>query len=203
MTSIALLGATGNVGSRLLDEALSRGHRVTALARDPARLAARPDLMVVAGDVTDPQTAPALAGHDVLISSLRFADIAPDTLIDFARATGIPRLLIVGGAASLSLPDGSRLFDAPAFPAEYRSEAGAGIATLDALRGVSDLDWVFVSPQMVFAPGSRTGRFRLGEDALLFDAAGDSHISYEDFAVALLDEVERPVHHRSRFTVGY
>lgn len=203
MTSIALLGATGNVGSRLLDEALSRGHQLTALVREPARLASRADLTVVVGDVKDPQAAKALSGHDVLISSLRFADIAPDTLIDFARATGIPRLLIVGGAASLSLPDGSRLFDAPAFPAEYRSEAGAGIATLDALRGVSDLDWVFVSPQMVFAPGSRTGRFRLGEDALLFDAAGDSHISYEDFAVALLDEVERPVHHRSRFTVGY
>lgn len=203
MTSIALLGATGNVGSRLLDEALSRGHQVNALVREPARLAPRADLTVVAGDVKDPQAAKALSGHDVLISSLRFADIAPDTLIDFARATGIPRLLIVGGAASLSLPDGSRLFDAPAFPAEYRSEAGAGIATLDALRGVSDLDWVFVSPQMVFAPGSRTGRFRLGEDALLFDTAGDSHISYEDFAVALLDEVERPVHHRSRFTVGY
>ena len=203
MTSIALLGATGNVGSRLLDEALSRGHQLTALVREPARLASRADLTVVAGDVKDPQAAKALSGHDVLISSLRFADIAPDTLIDFARATGIPRLLIVGGAASLKLPDGSRLFDAPAFPAEYRSEAGAGIATLDALRGVSDLDWVFVSPQMVFAPGTRTGRFRLGDDTLLFDAAGDSHISYEDFAVALLDEVERPVHHRTRFTVGY
>ncbi len=203
MTSIALLGATGNVGSRLLDEALSRGHRVTALVREPARLASRADLNVVAGDAKDPQAAKALSGHDVLVSSLRFADIAPDTLIDFARATGIPRLLIVGGAASLKLPDGSRLFDAPAFPAEYRSEAGAGIATLDALRGVSDLDWVFVSPQMVFAPGTRTGRFRLGDDTLLFDAAGDSHISYEDFAMALLDEVERPVHHRTRFTVGY
>ncbi|MDK4198836.1 NAD(P)-dependent oxidoreductase [Pseudomonas sp. HR1] len=203
MTSIALLGATGNVGSRLLDEALSRGHRVTALVREPARLASRADLNVVAGDAKDPQAAKVLSGHDVLVSSLRFADIAPDTLIDFARATGIPRLLIVGGAASLKLPDGSRLFDAPAFPAEYRSEAGAGIATLDALRGVSDLDWVFVSPQMVFAPGTRTGRFRLGDDTLLFDAAGDSHISYEDFAVALLDEVERPVHHRTRFTVGY
>ncbi|MBA1260173.1 NAD(P)-dependent oxidoreductase [Pseudomonas oryzihabitans] len=203
MTSIALLGATGNVGSRLLDEALSRGHRVTALVREPARLASRADLNVVAGDVKDPQAAKALSSHDVLVSSLRFADIAPDTLIDFARATGIPRLLIVGGAASLKLQDGLRLFDAPAFPAEYRSEAGAGIATLDALRGVSDLDWVFVSPQMVFAPGTRTGRFRLGDDTLLFDAAGDSHISYEDFAMALLDEVERPVHHRTRFTVGY
>ena len=166
MTSIALLGATGNVGSRLLDEALSRGHRVTALVREPARLASRADLNVVAGDVKDPQAAKALSGHDVLVSSLRFADIAPDTLIDFARATGIPRLLIVGGAASLKLPDGSRLFDAPAFPAEYRSEAGAGIATLDALRGVSDLDWVFVSPQMVFAPGTHTGRFRLGAQGL-------------------------------------
>ncbi|HCV75935.1 NAD(P)-dependent oxidoreductase [Pseudomonas oryzihabitans] len=203
MTSIALLGATGNVGSRLLDEALSRGHQLTALVREPARLAPRADLTVVAGDVTSPPAAKALAGHEVLVSSLKFADIAPDVLLAFARASGIPRLLIVGGAASLTLPDGSRLFDAPAFPAEYRSEAGAGIATLDALRGVSDLDWVFVSPQMVFAPGTRTGRFRLGDDTLLFDAAGDSHISYEDFAVALLDEVERPVHHRTRFTVGY
>jgi len=203
MTSIALLGATGNVGSRLLAEALSRRHPVTALVRDPARLAPRAGLQVLAGDVTEPQSAQALAGQQVLISSLRFADIAPATLIAFARASGIPRLLVVGGAASLSLPDGSRLFDAPAFPAEYRTEAGAGIATLEALREVRDLDWAFVSPQMVFAPGERTGRFRLGHDALLFDAAGDSRISYEDFAVALLDEVERPAHHRSRFTVGY
>ncbi|ALZ82985.1 3-beta hydroxysteroid dehydrogenase [Pseudomonas oryzihabitans] len=203
MTSIALLGATGNVGSRLLDEALSRGHQVTALVRDPARLAPRTGLTMVAGDVARPETAQALAGCEVLLSSLRFADTAPAALLDFARAAGIPRLLIVGGAASLSLPDGSRLFDAPAFPAEYRHEAGAGIATLEALREVSDLDWVFVSPQMVFAPGERTGHFRLGRDALLFDTAGDSRISYEDFAVALLDEVERPAHHRTRFTIGY
>jgi len=203
MTSIALLGATGNVGSRLLDEALARGHQVTALVRDPRRLASRTGLTVVTGDVAQPETAKALAGHEVLISSLRFADISPATLIAFARATGIPRLLVVGGAASLNLPDGTRLFDAPAFPAEYRTEAGAGIATLEALREVSDLDWAFVSPQMVFAPGERTGHFRLGRDALLFDGAGDSRISYEDFAVALLDEVERPVHHHSRFTVGY
>lgn len=203
MTSIALLGATGNVGSRLLDEALSRGHRVTALVRDPARLAPRDGLSVVAGDVAQPDSGQALAGCAVLISSLRFATVVPASLITFARATGIPRLLVVGGAASLSLPDGTRLFDAPAFPAEYRGEAGAGIATLDALRGVSDLDWVFVSPQMVFAPGERTGQFRLGHDALLFDAAGDSRISYEDFAVALLDEVEHPAHHQTRFTVGY
>lgn len=203
MTSIALLGATGNVGSRLLDEALSRGHRVTALVRDPTRLAPRDGLSVVAGDVIQPDSGQALAGCAVLISSLRFATIASASLIAFARATGIPRLLVVGGAASLALPDGTRLFDAPAFPAEYRGEAGAGIATLDALRAVSDLDWVFVSPQMVFAPGERTGQFRLGHDALLFDAAGDSRISYEDFAVALLDEVERPAHHQTRFTVGY
>jgi len=203
MTSIALLGATGNVGSRLLDEALARGHQVTALVRDPTRLAPRTGLRVVTGDLAHLATAKALAGHEVLISSLRFADISPATLIAFARATGIPRLLVVGGAASLNLPDGTRLFDAPAFPAEYRTEAGAGIATLEALREVSDLDWAFVSPQMVFAPGERTGHFRLGRDALLFDGAGDSRISYEDFAVALLDEVERPVHHHSRFTVGY
>ncbi|MEH3022130.1 MAG: NAD(P)H-binding protein [Pseudomonas oryzihabitans] len=203
MTSIALLGATGNVGNRLLDEALSRGHQVTALVRDPDRLAPRAGLTVVAGDVSAPETARALAGCAVLISSLRFADVPPATLVAFARASGIARLLVVGGAASLNLPDGARLFDAPAFPAEYRTEAGAGIATLEALREIEDLDWVFVSPQMVFAAGARTGQFRLGRDALLFDAAGDSHISYEDYAVALLDEVERPAHHRTRFTIGY
>lgn len=203
MTSIALLGATGNVGSRLLAEALSRGHQVTALVREPARLATRPGLTVAAGDVANPETARALAGCEVLISSLRFADVPPATLVAFARASGIPRLLVVGGAASLNLPDGSRLFDAPAFPAEYRTEAGAGIATLEALRDVQDLDWAFVSPQMVFAAGERTGQFRLGRDALLFDAAGNSHISYEDYAMALLDEVERPTHHRTRFTIGY
>ncbi len=206
--NIALIGASGAVGSRVLAELLRRGHRVTAIARHPETLAAQPGVTPLRADVTDAAglgagLGAALAGHDAVVSAVRFSDSDPRVLIGAVEAAGVPRYLVVGGAGSLEVAPGLRLVDAPAFPAEYKPEALKGAAFLDALRAETALDWVFLSPSALFVPGVRTGRFRLGGDRLLTDAQGNSTVSYEDFAVALVDELERPAHHRARFTVGY
>ncbi|MET0288765.1 MAG: NAD(P)-dependent oxidoreductase [Pseudoxanthomonas sp.] len=204
MSSIALIGGTGNVGRRLLAESLQRGHRVTVVARKPVT-DLPPGVAFVEGDVAaDPTGLGAkLAGHDVLISAARFDTVTADHVLAAARAAGIPRLAVVGGAGSLEVAPGVRLVDTPEFPAEYKSEALPGAAFLDQLRGVSDIDWTFLSPAAFFGPGERTGHFRLGGDAFMTDGEGTSRISYEDFAVALLDEIEQPRHSRQRFSVVY
>lgn len=204
MSSIALLGGTGNVGRRLLAEILRRGHTVTVLARKPVD-----DLPAGASFIQADITADAadlgarLGRHDVLISSARFDTVTADHVLTVARAAGIPRLAVVGGAGSLEVAPGVRLVDTPEFPAEYKFEALPGAVFLEQLRGVSDIDWTFLSPAAFFGPGERTGRFRLGGDAFLTDAQGNSRISYEDYAVALLDEIEQPRHSRQRFSVVY
>jgi hypothetical protein len=157
-----------------------------------------------AGDATQPaQLAPLLAGHDVVISATRFQSSDPNALIAAAKQAGVDRLMVVGGAASLEVAPGKTLFDAPGFPDAYKAEAAAGRRALDALRAEKDLDWTFVSPSAEFAPGERTGIFRLGDDQLLSDANGKSWISMEDYAIAFADELEMPKHSRQRFTVGY
>jgi hypothetical protein len=127
----------------------------------------------------------------------------PALLIDAVRRAGVGRYLVVGGAGSLEVAPGRLLIDTPEFPDFAREEAGAGKRFLDVLRTVDDLDWTMLSPSALFFAGERTGKFRLGTDALLTAADGKSWISYEDFAVALLDEIEAPKHVRQRFTVGY
>lgn len=201
MTKVAVIGATGNVGARLVAELASRGHAVTAISRHPG--AASPQVAPAAGDVRDPAAlSRLLAGHDAVVSALRFADTDPAALIGIVRDSGVRRYLVVGGAGSLEVAPGRRLIDQPDFPAAYKAEALKGAAFLDALRQVDDLDWTFLSPSALIEPGERTGRFRLGGDALLVGEGG-SRISYEDYAVALVDEIERPAHLRRRFTVGY
>jgi putative NADH-flavin reductase len=201
---IAVIGATGNVGTRLVNEALNRHHAVTAIARDPSKLTRRTGLVTAAGDVTKPDALlPFLKGHDAIISSLRFRDTEPQELIDLVRHSGVKRYLVVGGAASLEIAPGQILLNAPNFPAEYKPEASAGKTFLDMLRTVGDLDWTFLSPSALIGPGERTGKFRLSDDTLLSAADGKSSISYEDYAVAMIDEVETPKHIRARFTVGY
>ncbi|KMO36641.1 3-beta hydroxysteroid dehydrogenase [Methylobacterium tarhaniae] len=202
MAKVAVIGATGNVGARLVAELVQRGHRVTAIARNPAT-AASPQVEAVAGDLRDPAgLARLLAGHDAVVSAVRFADTDPKALIGAVRASGVTRYLVVGGAGSLEVAPGRRLIDQPDFPEAYRHEASRGAAFLDVLRGVTDLDWSFLSPSALIEPGERTSRFRLGRDSLLVGETG-SRISYEDYAVALVDEIERPAHIRQRFTVGY
>jgi putative NADH-flavin reductase len=202
--NIAIIGATGRVGTRLIDEALRRGHRVTALARTASRLPAREGLATHDIDATDSQAlAAALAGHDVAISTARFEQLNAQQVVGPVKAAGVPRLLVVGGAGSLFVAPGSQLVDTPGFPAAYKSEASAGRDFLNALSGESDLDWTFLSPSALFEPGQRTGKYRAGKDQLLADAAGKSWISMEDYAIAMLDEIEHPAHPRQRFTVGY
>jgi putative NADH-flavin reductase len=201
---IAIIGASGNVGSRIVDEALSRGHHVTAISRRAARLSPHKNLTFVNADATDPeQLANALEGHDVVISATKFQQVAPESLIEAVRRSGLRRYLVVGGAGSLEVAPGQALVDSPGFPALYRDEALAGKAFLDALRKTNDLDWTMLSPSALFTAGKRTGVFRLGDDSLLTAADGKSSISFEDFAIALLNEVEHPQHIRKRFTVGY
>jgi putative NADH-flavin reductase len=200
---IALIGATGNIGSRILAELASRGHSVTAIARNVEKVPATPGVTAQRGDAGDEDAlAGLLLGHDAVISSVHFTQSDPRKLIAAVKAAGVPRYLVVGGAGSLEVAPGKRLVDVPQFPAEYKQEALAGAAFLDLLRDETALDWTFLSPPALIVPGERTGTFRLGTDQLLADAKGDSRISMEDYAIALVDELETPRHSRRRFTVG-
>lgn len=204
MSKIAIIGATGRAGSQLLEEALRRGHSVTAIARDTSKLGERAGVVSKNLDVLDAQALQAaVAGHDVVISAAHFATIPASAVIGPVKQAGVKRLLVVGGAGSLLLPDGSRVIDAANFPAEYKAEASAGAQFLEALRQEQELDWSFLSPSALFVEGERRGTFRLGKEHLLVDGEGQSQISFADFAIALLDEVEKPAHSRQRFTVGY
>jgi putative NADH-flavin reductase len=200
---VAIVGASGNVGSRLQAELLRRGHQVTAIARNTDKIAAGPGVTVKRGDAHDKDSlAAVLKGNDAVISALRFIDSDADTVIAAVRASGVKRYLVVGGAGSLEVAPGVKLIDTPQFPAEYKPEASKGAEFLDRLRKVDDLDWTFLSPSALFIPGERTGKFRLGKDTLLTNDKGSS-ISYEDYAIAAVDELEKPAHIKQRFTVGY
>lgn len=203
MAKIALIGASGNAGSRILKELSDRGHHVTAIARSPEKIAALPNVVAKKGDVFD-QTglSKLLAGHDAVISSVHFTASDPVTLIEAVRASGVPLYLVVGGAGSLEIAPGQRVVDLPDFPAAYKAEATKGAEFLDLLKQETQLDWTFLSPSAEFVPGERTGKFRIGKDNLLSNEDG-SRISFEDYAIALVDEIEKPQHSRQRFTVGY
>ncbi|MFD0278203.1 NAD(P)-dependent oxidoreductase [Kitasatospora sp. NPDC127111] len=210
---ITVFGATGNVGSRVVAEAVARGHEVTAVLRDPARPHSLPVAATIAtGDARTAEDVTRLAaGQDVVISATRPApgsesELATATkgLLAGLAGTGV-RLLLVGGAGSLTLPggDGATVVDDPDFPPSWLPIAQACGEQLALCRADTEVDWAYLSPAALLAPGERTGRYRLGRDELLVDADGTSAISMEDLAVALLDEAERPAHHRSRFTVAY
>ncbi|MBD0691589.1 NAD(P)-dependent oxidoreductase [Streptomyces sp. CBMA123] len=210
---ITVFGATGNVGRRVVTEALSRGHDVTAVTRDPAKPHGLPSTVTLAvGDASTPgDVARLAAGQDLVITATRPApgrehELAATTrgLLAGLAGTGV-RLLAVGGAGSLTVPgtDGTILVESPGFPAEIRPIALACSAQLDLYRADEQVDWTYLSPAALLEPGVRTGRFRLGRDELLLDAEGNSAISMEDLAVVLLDEAEQPVHRRARFTAAY
>jgi putative NADH-flavin reductase len=201
---IAVIGASGNAGSRISAELARRGHSVTAIARHPEKIAAQANVTATRGDVMDQAgLARLLAGHDVAISSVHFLASDPAKLIGAAKESKVGRYLVVGGAGSLEVAPGVRLVTTPGFPVAYKAEAEKGAAFLDLLRAEAELNWTFLSPSALFTAGERTGKFRLGNDQLLTSADGKSSISFEDFAVALADEIERPAHIRQRFTVGY
>ncbi|MEU5833481.1 NAD(P)H-binding protein [Streptomyces diacarni] len=213
---IAVFGAAGNVGSRVVTEALARGHEVSAVVRDPARFPAlHPGATHRVGDAADAGDVAALStGHDLVVSATRPAPGNEEGLVLAARGllaglarTGV-RLLLVGGAGSLTVPgtDGRvRVSDDPRYvPEEWRPIALACDEQYALLlrQAPARLDWAYVSPPALLAPGVRTGHYRLGADELLVDEAGRSALSMEDFAIALMDEAERPKHHRARFTVA-
>ena len=201
---IAVTGASGRAGSAITAELARRGHSVTAIARNPERIAKLANVTAVAGDANDRAALAKLwAGHDAAVSSIHFIASDVETLIGAAMDSAVPRYLVVGGAGSLEVAPGVRLVTTPNFPAQYKAEAEKGAAFLDRLQREKELNWTFLSPSALFEPGSRTGKFRLGDDQLLVDSAGKSWISFEDFAVAMADEIERPAHARKRFTVGY
>ena len=200
---VALIGASGQAGSRILAELMRRGHQVTGIARQPEKIAAGANVTAEKGDVYDKDGLVALLkGHDVVISSVHFTASDPNLLIEAARASGAKRYFVVGGAGSLEVAPGVKLIDTPEFPAIYKAEAAKGGQFLDLLRQTKDLDWTYLSPSAMFVAGERTGKFRLGKDQLLASEKGSS-ISFEDYAIALADELEKPAHSRQRFTVGY
>ena len=202
--NIGLIGATGFIGQHLLTEALARKHQVTALVRNPTKLIAASGLTSKALDIHNAaQVTTALAGQDAAIISVHHDGLDLHALIDAVKASGVPRLLVVGGAGSLEVAPGVQLVDTPEFPAEWKAVALAAREFLNLLRAEKTLDWTYLSPSALIEPGQRTGKFRLGTEQLLINERGESRISTQDFAVALIDELENPVHSQQRFTVGY
>ena len=204
MSKIAIIGATGRAGSQLLEEALRRGHQVVAIARDPSRLQGRDGVTVKALDAKDGAALQAaVTGVDAVLSAAHFSTLEAPAIIDPLKRAGVKRLLVVGGAGSLLLPSGQRVIDSADFPQAYKAEASAGARFLDTLRQEQDLDWTFLSPSAEFVEGERSGHYRLGTEHLLIGADGKSWITFADYAIALIDELEKPAHSRARFTVGY
>ncbi|CRI58791.1 NAD(P)-dependent oxidoreductase [Pseudomonas sp. CCOS 191] len=204
MSKIAIIGATGRAGSQLLEEALRRGHSVVAIARNPSALQGRDGVTVKALDAKDSAALQAaVTGCDAVLSAAHFSTIEPEAIIEPVKRAGVKRLLVVGGAGSLLLPSGHRVIDSPDFPEAYKAEANAGVRFLDTLRQEPTLDWTFLSPSAEFVEGQRSGHYTLGKDHLLIGADGKSWITFADYAIAMLDELEKPAHSRARFTVGY
>lgn len=211
---IALIGATGFVGSHILNEALSRKHEVTAIVRRTERLPVHVGLTAKKGDVLNvDELASLLAGHEAIIAAYNADKEASDvfgTMVAGAEAviaatkkSGVKRLLVVGGAGSLEIAPGQQLIDQPDFPEAWKAGAGGTRQFLYLLQEEPDLDWTFLSPAALLQPGERTGKFRLGGDQVLEDAEGQCRISLQDYAVAMIDELEEPKHMRRRFCVAY
>ena len=214
MSRIVVFGAAGRAGSRVVAEAAARGHQVTAVARNPDRLTGLPDgVRPAAGDATDRESVARLAeGADALVLTVGGPD--PDLYTDAVAATSAavralgpagPRILHMGGGASLLDDQGVPFFDAPGFPEAFKAQAAAQIRALDAYRALDDsVTWTYLSPPPVhFAPGERTGHYRTALDRPVVGDDGQARLSYEDFAVALVDEIENPHHLNQRFTAGY
>lgn len=213
---IVLFGATGNVGQRIAKEALDRGDEVIGVVRDPAE-SETPDsrMTLVKGDATDPASVNSVAhGADVVVSAISprpdarglrapsLADAA-NALIDGTEEAGVKRLVVVGGSSTLEVSPGVQLMDTDALPEAFRAEAREHRDALSVYRGYTgDLDWTVIGPAVDFQPGERTGTYLTTTDDLPVDEDGQSHVSFEDFAVALVDELDQPKHPRQRFAVG-
>ena len=215
---VALIGATGFVGTAILRELIDRGHEVTAIARHPEKLAIKSPLIhAVAADVMDKdQVAKAVKGSDVVVSAYNSGWTNPKIYEDFlagsraiqagVKASGVKRYIVIGGAGSLEIKPGLQLIDTPEFPAEYKPGASAARDYLGELRHENELEWTFFCPAILMnheTSGVRKGHYRLGLDNPVFDAEGKSVLSVEDLAIVIADEVEQPRHVRQRFTAAY
>lgn len=207
---VVLFGASGMIGSRILDELVRRGHAVTAVARHPENVHSFHHVNSVQGDVTDPASVAAVAqGADAAVSAYSPPRSDPAMLLDAMRAlvaglkqAGVRRLIAVGGAGSLEVAPGVQLVDSPQFPSAWKAIALAHRDTLPIFKE-SGLDWTYLSPAALIEPGVRTGKFRLGGTRLVANDRGESRISAEDYAVALVDELENPQNIRKQFTAAY
>lgn len=216
MANVLLIGATGFVGSTVLNELVSRGHKVTALARNVEKVAKSELVDVVKEDVANVDAIAKLAeGKDAIISAYNPGWTNPDIatlisenypkILSAAKKSGVERLLIVGGAGTLFCAPGLRVVDSGAIPEEIMGGVRPlGDFYLNTLMNENDIDWIFFSPAGVFDQrGKKTGNYRLGKDDLIVDAEGNSHISVQDYADAMVNELEKPAHHKERFTIGY
>jgi len=225
VSRIVVYGASGRVGSRLVKEALGRGHHVTAVSRDPSRITLQDDrLTVVAGEVLDSNSvAEIVSGHDAVIVSVRGSvdksrkpekavqRVAAEVIVDVFREIGpaAPRLLYVGGAGSLEVKPGVTYADSipgvmrMMMPKSLRQEIAGHVLTLEYLRTVDDVRWTYISPAKKFGPGERSGDYRIGGDQMLMDEKGRNAISMEDFSVAVVDEIENEKFVGERFSVAY
>mgnify|MGYP000543865447 FL=1 len=216
MANVLLIGATGFVGSAVLNELVSRGHKVTAVVRNIEKLAKSDLVDAVKEDVANVDAIAKLAeGKDAIISAYNPGWTNPDIatlitenypkILEAAKKSGVERLLIVGGAGTLFCAPGLRVVDSGAIPEEIMGGVRPlGDFYLNTLMNEKNIDWVFFSPAGVFDPqGKKTGNYRLGKDDLIVDAEGNSHISVQDYADAMVNELEKPAHHKERFTIGY
>lgn len=216
MKNVVLIGASGFVGTAVLNELLLRGHKVTAIVRNPQKIAFKnPNLTVIKADVSDTKAlVDVCKSKDVVISAYNPGWTNPNIynetlrnyplILDAVKQSGVRRFLCVGGAGTLFCAPGLRVVDSGVIPdAIMGGVKSLGEFYLNTLMHEKDVDWVFFSPAGTLEHGKRTGSFRLGKDDLIVDDNGNSHISVEDYAVAMVDELEAPKHHYERFTIGY
>lgn len=213
---VAIIGATGFLGSHLVKEAIDRGLEVTAIARNVDKITAD-NAAKVSLDVNNvAELSQVLAGHDTVVSAFNAGWANPNIYNDFiagskaiqqaVKESGVKRLIVIGGAGSLYVGDNLQLIDTPEFPEEYKPGATPAREYLNILKEEKELDWVFFSPAIEMHAGitiGRTGKYRLGKDNPVFDENNISRLSGEDVAVVILDEVENPKHHQERFTAAY
>ena len=211
---VAIIGASGQIGAFIRDEALSRGHRVTAIVRNPEKInVSNPNLTIVKADILKDKVDELVKSHDAVISAYNPGWSNPDihneqirgykAIISGVKRSGIKRLLVVGGAGTLEVAPGVLVLDVTNFPEQVKGGVLATKETLHMLKEEKELEWTFLSPPSSIAAGERTGHYRVGKDQLLKNAEGESKISTQDYAIAMLDELEHPQHIRERFTVAY
>lgn len=211
---LAIIGASGKIGSRIAEEAVSRGHTITGISRNPDNGIKNAKIRWVQADVLDTaRLAAAFKGQDAIVSAFGIDWQKPETyslfndvarsVLEAARQASVKRIINVGGAGSLEVAPGVQLVDTPSFPELWRAGANEQRKSLEIFRTEKDLEWTFFSPAIIIEPGPKRGKFRLGRDNPVFDEKGNSHISYDDYAQALVDELEKPSFIRQRFTIGY